>query len=197
MLAVFLGAASLIGVGGSHAHWETGATLITANVAYLVAESTQTNEALHGASFNGALQMVIPGQPFSFGLEAASLNFDENGELPGENGGEEAEIRMRATPVYGTFKFWFGGNHVRGYTGLGLGYHTSKLETSVGGDYRTQTATGFAMTVPLGAVLFLGSKSSKIFLNGNVALYVLGDSFVESNLTGMANFGMGLKLADW
>ena len=111
-----------------------------------------------------------------------------------EQGGQSAEIRYKSLPVYGTFKAWFGGDRVRGYVGLGVGFHTSRLETSSGGDYRIQTSTGFALGVPLGAVLFLGNK---VFLNGNAALNVLGDSFYDSNVTGMANFGMGFKLADW
>jgi hypothetical protein len=176
--------------GSAHAQWESGATLITVNLGYATAKSDLTAEQLHGGSLNGDLEFAIPGKPISFGLAAAHIVFDEN-EV---SDGESIEIGYNSSPVYGTIKAWFGGPRFRGYLGLGLGFHTSKIERSRAEAYRIETSTGFAMEVPAGAILLLGDK---VFLHGGIALHVLGDSFYDSNIAGMVNAGLGFKLADW
>jgi len=194
LLAGSVVAASLLVTGSSHAHWESGATLVSMSLGYLAAEDRLTADTISGAAVDGALEFVVPRRPLSFGLSFSSLIFDENGRLPPEEGGGRGEIRLSSKPVLAMLKGWIGGDRVRGYGGLGLGFHNSKLEVSADEVYRIWTSTGFAMKVPVGAVLFLGSK---VFLDGGVALYVLGDSFYASNVAGTAYLGAGIKFADW
>jgi len=193
-LAGGLCTALLLVAGSSYAHWESGATLLKGNLGYVTAKSGLTTDTVHGASFNGGLDFVIPDEPLSFGLWLGSIVFDENGQLPPEEGGETAELRYSSFPVHGNFKAWFGGDRVRGYAGLGIGFHSSRLERSVGSDYRIETTSGFAFGVPVGAVLFLGNN---VFLSWNLTLHILGDSLYDSNVLGMANGGIGFKLSDW
>jgi hypothetical protein len=172
---------------GSHARWESDSTMLTMNLGYATAKSRLTDEQLHGGSIGAALDFVIPDEVVSFGITIVASSADDESST---SSGTEARA-YNSTAYYGTFKVWFGSERVKGYGGLGAGFHNTRVESSIGSSYDLATESGFAIGIPLGAVFFTGEK---VFLNANGLINIMGQSVYQNNVTYVIGAGLGFKL---
>ena len=192
IIALCLGLCLMLTAPSAHAEWESGATFLTANLGYMAAEGRVTGNTLHSGALGVALDFLIPDEVISFGLAFGYISGDENAFLSLDGGPEQTtELAYNSASYYGTFKGWFGGTRTRGYIGTGFGFHNSRLETSYGSEYRIQSETGFAFTIPVGLIHFVGDK---VFLDVSGLLSFMGDSFYKKNAAYGVTGGIGFKL---
>ena len=96
------------------------------------------------------------------------------------------------------WKYWLGNvdrGPVLGYFGIGPGVHFSKLATTsknaVTGDSSTENASGLALSIPVGGLIFLGDT---INLGLNYTFNWQNNSLIQNNVLHLFTLGLGFAL---
>lgn len=171
----------------AQAQWERGTSLLTINLGYAGAESQFTGNALNGGTLGVAIEHVVSDNDWSFGALFTYIVAED----VSESTNVAVDRRIHASPIFLTSRFWFGSPKIKGSGGLGFGWHTSSVESTINGDYSKQTSTGIALTVLLGVDWFVGEK---VFINANVQPIFMAHALVANDAAYLANLGVGFRI---
>jgi len=171
----------------AHAEWARGSSLLTVTLGYAGATSQFTDKTISGGTLGVGIEHVVSDNDWSFGALFTYIVAEDTTA----DSSNVADRRIHSSPLFLTSKFWFGSPKIKGNAGIGFGWHTSSVESTINGVYNKTNSTGIAISVLLGVDWSVGEK---VFINANVQPIFMANAVVADDAAYLGSLGIGFRI---
>jgi len=168
----------------SYAQLSNDGVLFTMNLGYASVKNKVNDHSTDGYSLNVSLEkMTMEGSSaigFNFGIIRAEDEFNIEDSI--------VDYTITSHPALLSMRYLFGSEKFKGYAGVGIGIHISRLDLS---DSIVERITKPAANIPIG---FMWIFNEGIYLNANYAFNYMADSYFTNDLAHTFSLGIGIQL---
>jgi len=168
----------------TYAQLEEDGVLFSMSLGTAIVKNKINDHSSNGYNLMVALEkMTMEGNSaigFNFGIIRAEDKFN--------SGDSAVDYTITSHPALLSMRYMFGSEKFKGYAGVGLGIHISRLDLS---DDIVDKITKPAANIPIG---FMWIFNEGIYLNVNYAFNYLADSYFTNDLAHTFSLGIGIQL---